>query len=219
MKEKYLTISSKNQITLTKSVREELNAKEGDKVYFSKTSEGIVIRKYIPKNSCPICGGVGKVLDTNCCVCNGTGEVEGLEFDFIMQKVLMVLLQHDASINLEHDKDLKCIIKSKTKSPLNLYYINKWHEFAINKALKTYIKEKLFIEDDFKVKCVDLFKYDKVKQEDSLNKINNTQLEILKDKLRENDTLTQEDIEFYIGKFDEKYQEKVQEFLLNIFKL
>ena len=216
MKFKHLTISSKNQITLNREVREALGVEAGSKVYFEEAPNGILIKKLESLDVCPVCKG--EVINLNgdaqkCLICNGDGLFKELSIELIIGKLVNILISNNISIDIEKDNDLQYIINSKSSDEVVSYYINKCQIYIIKRSLEALRDKGTLIDNNLKDKCLKLFD-NTTYLNTMLNIISNIQLDTIKDILKKESSISKEQYDEFVAVFDDKHQDEVSKFLL-----
>lgn len=219
MERKYLTLSSKNQITLNKEVRDALDIESGDKVYFENSPYGVLIKKAEMITTCPICNGDKVFLDDKCLICDGEGTIkEDLTPSLIAKKLINILMLNNVSINIATDNELGYIINSIVDDFKISRYINECQMAIIKISLSKFIENKSILHKDFKDKCIKAAK-NFIDEDDMIKTLNEVQLEIVKAILKEKSTITQSEYEVFVNSFDDKYKSKVSNFLITFISL
>ena len=219
MEIKYLTISSKNQITLNREVRDILDIQSGDKVYFENTASGVLLKKAEHSHICPICNGEKTFLSDKCLVCNGEGIIkEELDSKLIINKIINILLTNNININIQSDDTVNYIINSVSSIDMVSKYIDKCQMFIVRDSLLKFIYNKTLINQNDKAKYTNLF-INKESLDEVVKAINETQLEIIKAILEEKSSISQEEYNTFVNAFDDKYKSKVSNFLISFVSL
>lgn len=219
METKYLTISSKNQITLNKEIRNALDISSGDKVYFYQTAHGFILKKAEDNNICPVCEGNKKILNQQCLICEGQGFLkEKLDSKFIVNKLVSILLNNDIDVDIKTDKLLGYIINSKANEELLDEYISRCQLYIVKDTLSKFIDKGILISSSVKEQFVSLCE-DKPYKEHIIKMINDTQLGIIKSVLKEKGSITSEECSKFTEAFDEQYKDSVSKFLLSFVTL
>lgn len=219
METKYLTISSKNQITLNKEIRNALDISSGDKVYFYQTAHGFILKKAEDNNICPVCEGNKKILNQQCLICKGQGFLkEKLDSKFIANKLVSILLNNDIDVDIKTDKLLGYIINSKANEQLLDEYISRCQLYIIKNSLSSFVDKGILIPNSTKEQFVSLCE-NKLYKEQVVKAINDIQLRIIKDILKEKVSITSEECSKFINSFDEQYKDTVSKFLLSFVTL
>ena len=219
MEIKYLTISSKNQITLNREVRDILDIQSGDKVYFENTPSGVLLKKAEHAHTCPICNGDKNFMNDKCLICDGEGIIkEHLDSKLIVNKLINILLANNININIQPDNTINYIINSKSYINIVSEYIDKCQMFIIRDSLLKFVESKTLIDKETKDRCLALFDNNK-NIDEILKTINETQLEVIKSILKEKSSVTEEECTTFVNAFDDKYKSKVSSFLLSFISL
>lgn len=210
---KYLAISSKNQITLNKDIRETLNVSSGDRVYFENTKYGLIMKKAEDINECPICEGIGTINNNECLFCNGVKIFNNkLDSKFIVSKFVSILIEKGIDVNIKKDDIYGYVLENINIAELSLYRDKCQLHILINK-LNEYLKKEELLDISVIDKYTLLFNDEKYITL-ICKKVNEIQLEILKSILSKKETISEEEYNLYVNSFSSLYKDKISKFLI-----
>lgn len=215
---KYLAISSKNQITLNKDIRDILNVSSGDRVYFENTKYGLIMKKAQDVNNCPICDGVGIINDNECLFCKGAKIFNNkLDSKFIVSKFVSILIEKGIDVNVKKDDLYGYILDNISNKEMSLYR-DKCQLHILTNTLNEYLKKEELLDMSVIDKYCALFN-----NEEYINiiikKVNEIQLEIIKSILSKKQSICEDEYNLYINSFSDIYRDKISKFLISFINI
>lgn len=154
-------LSSKNQITIPKTVRDLLELNDCDSIDFVIDSDNrVYIEKSLKLQICPFCGG-DDFYGYQCPLCDGTGTLESLEKEFLVNKLLKYSIDMKISIYLD-TKDEFISVKFNEEDD----YINLVREHFQLELIRVVLKDysiKDLLNKELKLKLLSYLKLERTK--------------------------------------------------------
>lgn len=210
---KYLTISTKNQITLNKDIREKLGASAGDKVFFEDCDKGLLIKKATNINECPVCDGLGTVNNETCLFCNGQKFLnDDLNSKYLIKNLVNIFVKKDVDIDIRKSNDYDYIISKQTDSSVDVYRNKVQYAILVNK-----LKQLSQTGEPLDINTIENYSilFDDSQYKDMISKkFNDIQLDIIKGILNKNQLIRESQYNYFIKSFSPEYQPKISKFLM-----
>ena len=209
LKNTYLTISSKNQITLNKDIRSILNVEPGDKVYFDiNSNKDLIMKKLMTSNKCPICEGTGEFDNSKCLFCDGYKFFrETVDNKFIIQKLSTILINNDLNLNISKDNNFQYKIEHPINSVIENLSNAAQLAIIIN-TFKKYTDSSELIDINLIKKSKKYFSLDSYK-ENIIKLANKLQLDILKTNILSGKQYDNDDKDIILDSFLPEYRQQI----------